>query len=219
VKRRLHYGITIFETLVVCSIIMIAAAILYGVIKRVKYNAKVATCSGRLSQLATALGSYIADNDDFFPPWPTQSTYLAGTKLRPRPKALVGAPEKWKSCLVERGASEECFWCPLDPHRNTDFVAEQDGHDDHRQRFTSYQTNYGLQTEKLVDGKGHILARHSMIKDPATLPYLGEHTWDPDGDPEHPKLVTSHGDLGYCIYFDLHVELSPGSKITKQKAD
>ncbi|GEM_PF-1541603 len=215
---RRNAGLTLIETLIVFLVIAIIVMIAYGVIGRLRQRSKVLTCVSQLKQLATALSSYSADNDDLVPPWPTQSTYVPESKIRPRPKILVGEPEKWRKSLMERGANEEAFWCPLDPHRNTDFVAEYDGKDDHRERFTSYQTNYALHHEKLVDGKGHIFARPSLVKNGSELPYLIEHCWDPDGDPEHPKLITPHGDLGYALYFDFHVDLSPGSKIVLGKA-
>jgi hypothetical protein len=56
------------------------------------------------------------------------------------------------------------------------------------------------------------------VKNGSELPYLLEHCWDPDGDPQHPRLITPHADLGYALQFDFHVDLSPGSKIVLGKA-
>lgn len=195
-------GLTIFELAVAAATIIILAALVAVVFRKAVYKSKVVTCSGNLSQLAVALSSYVADNNEFVPPWPTQSEYDPESKLRPRPHILVGAPEKWKDCLKERGAHEESFWCPLDPHRNSDFKAMFDLRDDHRQRYTSYMTTFMLRHFKLIDGKGHVFASPSRIPDAAAVPYLFDHFWDADGNG---VITTPHGNTGFAVYFDYHV--------------
>ncbi len=204
-------GFTVWELMVAISIILILSFIFFGVFRRSVRKAKVLSCTGNLSQLAIALSSYVSDNNEFVPPWPTHSEYDPYPKsdLKPPPLVLVGAPDKWKACLIERGAIEESFWCPLDQHRGSDFKAMFDLHMDERQKYTSYMTTFYSRRYKLIDGKGHILASPSRIPNSSEVEYMMEHFWDIDGKG---KLGCSHGDFGYAMYFDYHVALVPGAR-------
>lgn len=201
-------GFTVWELMVAIGIILILSFIFFGVFRRSVRKAKVLSCSGNLSQLAIALSSYVSDNNEFVPPWPTHSEYDPYPKvnLRPLPLVLVGAPDKWKACLIERGAIEESFWCPLDQHRGTDFRAMFDLEHDDRQKYTSYMTTFFCRRYKLIDGNGHILASPSRNPNSSQVEYLFEAFWDLDGKG---KLGGPHGVWGYAMYFDYHVALVP----------
>lgn len=201
-------GFTVWELMVAISIILILSFIFFGVFRRSVRKAKILSCSGNMSQLAIALSSYVSDNNEFVPPWPTHSEaeILPNSRSRDPHIVLVGAPDKWKACLMERGANEEAFWCPLDKHRGTDFKAMFDRENDDRQKYTSYMTTFFCRRYKLIDGNGHILASPSRIPNSSQVEYLFEAFWDLDGKG---KLGGPHGVWGYAMYFDYHVALVP----------
>lgn len=60
-------GFTLIELLVVIAIIAILAAILFPVFARVQERARQSACQNNMKQLATAMQSYVDDNNGAFP--------------------------------------------------------------------------------------------------------------------------------------------------------
>jgi len=79
-------GYTILEIVVVTTILLVIAAILYPVLAGTKTRAKEAVCISNVKQILTALELYANDNDgkySWMPPAdPVITKYMGGTALR-----------------------------------------------------------------------------------------------------------------------------------------
>src|SRR5437899_5666624 len=74
---------TLIELLVVIAIIAILAAILFPVFARAREQARRAGCSSNMKQMGLAMGMYLQDYDEIFPPGGPKS-WEAGKALLPQ---------------------------------------------------------------------------------------------------------------------------------------
>lgn len=65
--RRLRYGFTLIEMLVVLAIVALLAAVLFPVFSHVREKGRQAACASNLHQLGLALSAYTIDYDEQFP--------------------------------------------------------------------------------------------------------------------------------------------------------
>lgn len=68
VRSRCRAGFTLIELLVVIAIIAILAAILFPVFARAREQARRSVCLSNMKQIGLALGMYLQDYDQTFPP-------------------------------------------------------------------------------------------------------------------------------------------------------
>jgi len=68
-KHTTSQGFTLVEVLIVLTIILILAAILFPVFNRVRQNTKRASCQSNQKQLFLALHMYVQDSDSKYPPF------------------------------------------------------------------------------------------------------------------------------------------------------
>ncbi len=85
--RRLSRAFTLIELLVVIAIIAILAAMLLPALASAREKSRRAACTGNLQQMSTALGSYVADYNGYYPshcgygvPVPNQQYVGTGTQ-------------------------------------------------------------------------------------------------------------------------------------------
>ncbi len=67
--RKLNEAFTLIELLVVIAIISILAAILFPVFARARENARRASCTSNMKQIALGVLQYVEDYDGRFPPY------------------------------------------------------------------------------------------------------------------------------------------------------
>jgi prepilin-type N-terminal cleavage/methylation domain-containing protein/prepilin-type processing-associated H-X9-DG protein len=122
VKRRryscaLPRGFTIVELLIVISIIVVLAGILFPIIGRVRARAGLAMCASNLHQLHRATAIYASDNGSYLPP------YTSYTR-QDDPRIPLLFRTDYSSHLVNvldpYTKSRTIWFCPADPFAQTD---------------------------------------------------------------------------------------------------
>jgi len=133
-------GFTLIELLVVIAIIAILAAILFPVFSRARENARRASCSSNMKQIALGVYQYIQDYDERYP------LIVGGTGGTPA-NSFGGAPYGWASELQPYLKSTQILQCPSEvnsPNSNADTDAT----------FTDYYLNTLLNSASGTSVKG-----------------------------------------------------------------
>lgn len=94
-------GFTLIELLVVIAIIAILAAILFPVFAKAREKARQSTCQSNMRQISVALGMYIQDYDEVFPPL--------------LPPSLASSPIHWDWSISSYIKNNKVFMCPSQP--------------------------------------------------------------------------------------------------------
>lgn len=87
VKLRIDRGLTLAEVLVVITLILILASLLFPIARRSKEAARSTTCTSNLRQIYLAVSLYQVDHDDYPP------NNLAWPGLKPYYPQLLRCPE------------------------------------------------------------------------------------------------------------------------------
>lgn len=95
-------GFTLIELLVVIAIISILAAILFPVFARARENARRASCSSNLKQIALGVLQYTQDYDEKFPLYNSNSAA----------NATPSNPYGWADAIQPYLKSTQIFQCP-----------------------------------------------------------------------------------------------------------
>ena len=102
--QRQTRGFTLIELLVVIAIIAILAAILFPVFARARENARRASCSSNLKQMALGIMQYTQDYDEKFP------LAIINTAANASPTVPYG----WSDAIQPYLKSTQIFQCPSD---------------------------------------------------------------------------------------------------------
>jgi prepilin-type N-terminal cleavage/methylation domain-containing protein len=100
---------TLIELLVVIAIIAILAAILFPVFAQAREKGRQATCVSNLKQIGHAIGMYIQDYDERYPPSVILNgmtgPFTVGTRYRTR-------GQLWASLVLPYAKNTQIFTCP-----------------------------------------------------------------------------------------------------------
>lgn len=132
-------GFTLIELLVVIAIIAILAAILFPVFQKVRENARRASCSSNMKQIALGIVQYTQDSDERMPGDHRGVHYPTGTG--------------WGSEIYAYVSSTAVYHCPDDPTptaKNLNGLGE-----------TDYPVSYGMNANLDGGQPGGLLAGQS----------------------------------------------------------
>jgi len=99
-----NYGFTLIELLVVIAIISILASILFPVFARARENARRASCSSNLKQIALGVMMYVQDYDEHMP-------IVVGADAA---DTSASNPFGWADAMQPYLKSTQIFQCPSD---------------------------------------------------------------------------------------------------------
>src|ERR1039458_640520 len=118
-SNRRNQAMTIFEVIVVVSIIAILVALLLPVLARHHSGGQRIDCTNNLKQLGLAYRIWAGDNNDKYP---MQVSAINGGAME-----LVGGPDEWKTFQVMSNelSTPKILYCPEDDFWRAQFV----GHD------------------------------------------------------------------------------------------
>ncbi|MEP0765235.1 MAG: hypothetical protein HRF45_01660 [Fimbriimonadia bacterium] len=190
---------TLVELLVVLVIILALIAIVLPVVNIARARSLASGCGAGLSQIGKAVLMYSDDHEGWLPCHSVQSA-MAWDPHRQTDNRVIGRPKEWRESLKPYTRSYEVFWCPADRHRGTDFLADLDEPDDHRQLYTSYQMALNLYSPSYWGPDGSLAVRLSQLKHGASNTcYIGDWSVLPvDAD----VGVTPHGHGGNGLFLD-----------------
>jgi prepilin-type N-terminal cleavage/methylation domain-containing protein len=186
IRPRSRKGFTLIELLVVIAIIAILAAILFPVFARAREQARKSACLSNMKQIGLALGMYMQDYDQVFPPgglkiWEAKKTdrNLLAIQLQPYAK------------------NDQIFHCPSDRGWTTVLPSV----------FQAFGSSY---TDALINEWGGVDLQkkpETVISDPSNRPLL----WDMDENwhPGHSDQAwdPKNGSLERNVLFsDLHAK-------------
>lgn len=205
-------GFSLVEVIIVTAIIAIMAAFAVPVFVSAKKQAHVADCASNQRQIGLSLGLYASDNESWAPPYATTTVYSKTAKI-------LGRPVQWRDSLaLYAGKNTDIFWCHLDPHRGTNFVADSESVGN-RAMVTSFQMAAMLLLPTLFgDQQGNLhldvdLGSHhpEFTRSPSQTVYLADALWAsgqklPDDTLE---MVCGHGARENRLYLDGHVANKP----------
>lgn len=203
-------GLTLLEALIVLGVIALIVAIALPVLVGAKRKAQITTCTGNLSQIGKALAMYAAEHDETLPPYWLHSVDIEYGATQNRYK-IIARPKEWQRCVAGYGVASEQFWCPLDSHRGTEFLAAGESPGDRRNVYTSYDT-VKIASEQFVDPDAQTwVIRLSALQQPSDMVYLFDHYWEdleptPIGEEQPVTMRSAHGDGTNMLYFDWHIE-------------
>jgi len=124
-RARSARGLTLVEVVVVIAIILVLAAITFAVANQGKQNAKFTQCQSNLKQIGTAVGLYLADNQEAWP-----ATVNEFERLDPRNsfgRRADQSPSNFPTpaeALHRYLKNTEVFRCPEDQGTSFAFVGE-----------------------------------------------------------------------------------------------
>jgi prepilin-type N-terminal cleavage/methylation domain-containing protein/prepilin-type processing-associated H-X9-DG protein len=223
--RRPHSGndgFTMVELLVVVTIIIVLAAVVFATFRRVTASAHRATCMGIMRQYAVAVNGYLADHQNRMPNiqsnWQTPNYSSQGGNqiyghilpylgLETQPK-LTALPEnlvcpawrkrfsRWNSNGAGSGAGS-VYWVNQDQSIGGRRIFGSQGVDPSSPDFYG-----GMDYSKISVGTANTRV--------SNIPFLA----DGQGFNE-PKETTDpvHGEMRNCLYFDFHVESRPAKEV------
>jgi prepilin-type N-terminal cleavage/methylation domain-containing protein/prepilin-type processing-associated H-X9-DG protein len=125
--RRAERGFTLIELLVVIAIIAILAAILFPVFARARENARRASCSSNLKQIALGVFQYTQDYDERFPMrFYSVGSYYAGA---------------WANTVQPYLKSAQLFQCPSESTAPGDMITSDTNSIDYGWNWSLGATN------------------------------------------------------------------------------
>lgn len=199
---------TLVELLVVVVIILALIAVAMPVSNLVRARSLVSGCGSNLGQIGKAVIMYADDHQGWLPCHSLQSVKELGERAKVLSTPVVGRPKDWRDSLSTYTRSHEVFWCPADSHRGTEFIAEYDHPEDHRQQYTSYQMSHLLLYLRKYRGpNGTLVIRVSKLRTgPSETYYIGDWVALPaDSD----FGLTAHGRGGNGLLLDGSVKWHP----------
>ncbi|MDQ2987359.1 MAG: type II secretion system GspH family protein [Armatimonadota bacterium] len=204
-------GFTLIELTTVVVIMAIIAAILLPVCFSAGRAAKQRTCGDSLRQLHLATSLYATANDGWYPPYATTTMYARDGLW------IKGDPQKWKQTLLDQGADDRQFWCPLDKYKgDPTLLGSFESVGVERQRYTSYQISE-LFGPQLFGSKEGALRLNPDSLPPmgeftqSSIPYLHDAIWDGPADPEtgETPFISHHNKTANTMYLDGHIKNKP----------
>ena len=116
-KRTL--GFTLIELLVVIAILALLAAILFPVFAAARERARQTACMNNMKQIGLAVGTYLPDWDNTYPPNRfADSTHTGSPAPQGGVWGLEGSSYNWKRALWTTGVlkSASVYQCPSNDH-------------------------------------------------------------------------------------------------------
>ncbi len=169
-------GFTLIELLVVIAIIAILAAILFPVFAKARAKARQASCLSNSRQLATALASYQADNDDWLPQFDANGALMPDWGNPGAPNAAT-PDSMWSGVITPYIKNEQIWFCPEAGKSKFSQYASTGGYTYdinmekiYRGCYTYYAINWWL-----VDGG--LWGRVGKVTRPAEILLLQESAW------------------------------------------
>ena len=186
-RRRSPRGFTLIELLVVIAIIAILAAILFPVFARAREQARKSVCLSNMKQIGLALGMYMQDCDQIFPPGGLKD--WEATKKTDRNLLAIQ--------LQPYAKNTQIFRCPSDT-----------GYANFKPTvFDSFGSSYTDALRNVWGGVDLQLKSEAAISNPSERPLL----WDMDENwhPATGNLAASATDgrlARNVLYADLHAK-------------
>lgn len=199
---------TLVEVIIVTAVIAILAAVIFPVFASAKKQAHVTDCANNQKQIGLALQVYAADYDGWVPPYGT-------TTVRSANASILGRPVEWRNSLAAyAGKNTDIFWCHLDPHKGTAFMANGESIG-LRAQVTSFQLGDRIMMPGLTgDRDGNLnlnidigVSHPNITLSPSKTVYLADAFWAsgktlPDNTLE---MVNGHNGRENRLYLDGHV--------------
>jgi prepilin-type N-terminal cleavage/methylation domain-containing protein len=197
---------TLVEVIIVTAIIAILAAIAFPIFVSAKRQAQAVDCLNSQHQIGLGLALYANDNEGWVPPYATTTAHSLTADI-------TGRPEKWRDSLLPyTSGNKDTFWCHLDPHRGTYFVADGESVGD-RSLVTSFQMA-SLFPSLFGDKQGNfhlnidIGHNHPKLeKSPSQVVYLADAHWATGKmlSDNTLEIICGHGIRENRLYLDGHV--------------
>lgn len=142
------------------------------------------------SQIAIfrALGSYAADNDEFYPPYDLFPTYARADEAQ--------QARRWRACLTPYVDSDKSFFCPSDPYKGKK-VSVGANREDHRDTSFTYIAVSHFAMNKPDQP---LRFRASNVPVPNKTMLLQDPLWVDSRDSS--RITMSHGKTNNVLLFD-----------------
>jgi hypothetical protein len=176
------------------ALCLIAGSAIFGFsFTEQRVNTK-AGCLSNLKSIGTALAIYMADHDEFAPPYITRAKAVSVDGHSE--KKVDGHPGMWRDALARYCPDKSVFFDPADPHPRTMKNPNEDS------RYTSYETVFLFGKVPLWRDGSYRLNKHEVTRE--DIPYLTD-VGIPDfanGRPDH--FITYHGEVHNNLFLDGH---------------
>ncbi|MFC1766207.1 type II secretion system protein [Planctomycetota bacterium] len=139
--RRDSRGFTLIELLVVIAVIAVLMGIIMPALRAAKDQARLAICSSNMRQLAIAVNTYTADNDNKTPP-PVASRPASTLKFS-WPNFLNQSGKAMYPYLGQYIADVGTYMCPLAPANPVDYQEAYVNYQDNPNVMVSYNMYWG----------------------------------------------------------------------------
>ena len=193
-----RHGFTLIEILVVLTIIVLLAALLFPAFSRSREAARRASCQSNLKQVGLSLLQYSQDYDGTTPP------IYTGTA------AADKNPNNWRVLMFPYVKSEQVFRCPSNPENETSATNAAAGDVSIN---ASYAANYNSGTGLGVFGSSDGFDRVSdaaILFPTETIAVVETTSTRPDIDMDDilmfGKLYAGHGGFTNYLFYDGHAK-------------
>ncbi len=109
--QRRTSAFTLVEITVVLGVVVLFAALLFGVMMRTRAKAQSLQCQSQLKQIALAIHQYVQDSDSHFP----SEAYIIGKDT------LAAKRFGWDDAITPYVKEKSVFWCPSNGLRDKHF--------------------------------------------------------------------------------------------------